>query len=89
MELNLYMKKIVERKELILYSRDGGFTIEELSKLAEPTDVLTAESDAWEVTIYKYVQIEETDEDYKRRLLQEQYSEDWNKYQELKLKFDL
>jgi hypothetical protein len=83
------MKKITNIREQILYSRNGEFTIKELSELAEPTDILSVALNGWEVTIYKHVQREETDEEYERRLLQEQYQEDWKKYQELKLKFHL
>jgi hypothetical protein len=84
------MKKIVKRKEQILFSRNGAFTIQELSELAEPTDILTVEVDGgWGVLIYKQIEREETNEEYERRLLQEQYHEDWKKYEELKLKFNI
>jgi hypothetical protein len=87
------MKKITNIREQILYSRNGEFTIQELSELAEPRDILSVALNGWEATIYKHVQREETDEEYERRLLQEllkeQYQEDWKKYQELKLKFHL
>lgn len=89
MESNLYMKKITNIREQILYSTNGEFTLEELSELAEPTDILSVALNGWEVTIYKHIQREETDEEYERRLLQEQYQEDWKKYQELKLKFNI
>ena len=84
------MKKIISRKEQILYLRNGAFTIQELSELAEPTDILSIESDGgWGAFLYKRVEREETDEEYERRLLQEQYHEDWKKYEELKLKFNI
>jgi hypothetical protein len=83
------MKKLINVKQQILFSRNGEFTLEELSKMVKPTDILTVEVDAWETFIYRYVPMEETDEEYERRLLQEQYVEDWNKYQELKLKFNI
>jgi hypothetical protein len=83
------MKKITNIREQILYSTNGEFTLEELSELAEPTDILSVALNGWEVTIYKHIQREETDEEYERRLLQEQYQEDWKKYQELKLKFNI
>jgi hypothetical protein len=84
------MKKIIKRKEQILYLRNGAFTIQELSELAEPTDILTVEVDGgWGVLIYKQIEREETNEEYERRLLQEEYQEDWKKYEELKLKFNI
>jgi len=83
------MRKITNIREQILYLRNGAFTIQELSELAEPTDILSVALYGWEVTIYKHIEREETDEEYERRLLQEQYAEDWKKYQELKLKFHL
>jgi hypothetical protein len=88
------MKKIVKKRDQILYSSNGKFTLEELSELAEPTEILSIESDGgWAVYIYKQVEREETDEEYERRLLQEllkeQYQEDWKKYEELKLKFNI
>ncbi len=83
------MKKIISRKEEIFYSCNGVFTVQELSKLVEPTDIVSVELNGWELTLYKYIQREETDEEYERRLLQEQYSEDWKKYEELKLKFNI
>ena len=83
------MKKIINVKQIILFSRNGEFTLEELSKRVKPTDILTVEVDAWETFIYRYVPMEETDEEYEKRLLQEQYQEDWKKYEELKLKFNI
>lgn len=83
------MKKIINVKQIILFSRNGEFTLEELSKRVEPTDIVSVELNGWELTLYKYIQREETDEEYERRLLQEQYSEDWKKYEELKLKFNI
>jgi hypothetical protein len=89
MESNLYMRKLIKVRDQILFSRNGEFTLEELSKRVKPTDILSTESDGWEVTIFKLVEREETDREYERRLLQEQYSEDWKKYEELKLKFNI
>lgn len=83
------MKKIINVKQIILFSRNGEFTLEELSKRVKPTDIVSVELNGWELTLYKYIQREETDEEYERRLLQEQYSEDWKKYEELKLKFNI
>lgn len=84
------MKKIISRKEQILYLRDGAFTIQDLSELAEPTEVILSESDGgWGLFLYKQIEREETDEEYEKRLLQEQYQEDWKKYEELKLKFNI
>lgn len=84
------MKKIVKRTEQILYLRNGAFTIQELSELAEPTDILSIESDGgWGAFIYKQIKREETDEEYEGRLRQEEYQEDWKKYEELKLKFNI
>jgi hypothetical protein len=83
------MKKITNIREQILYSRNGEFTLEELSNRVKPTDILSVALNGWELNIYKHIQREETDEEYERRLLQEQYQEDWEKYQELKLKFNL
>lgn len=84
------MKKIVKRTEQILYLRNGAFTIQELSELAEPTDIISIESDGgWGAFIYKQVEREETDEEYEERLRQERYQEEWKKYEELKLKFNI
>jgi hypothetical protein len=83
------MKKITNIREQILHSRNGEFTLEELSNRVKPTDILSVALNGWEVTIYKHIQREETDEEYERRLLQEQYQEDWKKYEELKLKFNI
>ena len=84
------MRKLINVREQILYSRGGAFTIQELSELAEPSEIISADSDGfWGLFLYKQIEREETDEEYERRLLQEQYSEDWKKYEELKLKFNL
>lgn len=83
------MKKLINVKQQILFLRNGEFTLEELSKRVKPTDILSVALNGWEVTIYKHVQREETDEEYERRLIQEQYAEDWEKYKELKLKFNI
>jgi hypothetical protein len=83
------MKKLINVKQQILFSRNGEFTLEELSNRVKPTDILTVEVDAWETFIYRYVPMEETDEEYERRIIQEQYTEDWKKYEELKLKFNI
>jgi len=84
------MKKIVKKRDQIHYLRNGAFTIQELSELAKPTEIISIESDGgWGAFLYKQVEREETDEEYERRLLQEQYAEDWKKYEELKLKFNL
>jgi hypothetical protein len=84
------MKKITNIRDQILYLRNGAFTIQDLSELAEPTDIISIESDGgWGAFLYKQVEREETDEEYERRLIQEQYQEDWKKYEELKLKFNI
>jgi hypothetical protein len=84
------MKKIVKKRDQILYLRNGEFTIQELSELAEPTEIISIESDeGWGAFLYKQVEREETDIEYERRLIQEQYAEDWKKYEELKLKFNI
>jgi len=84
------MKKIIRTKKLVFSSNDGYFKIEDLLKIASPSEVLEGYSSGWDLHIYRIIEREETQEEYGARLRQEEKaeSEELLNYLRLKEKFE-